>query len=67
MAKATVKNIAERMMNESMGFGFDDIFPRSSQEAGPVNKVGDTAVFVMTFHRARGYPKSYKVTVEEIQ
>lgn len=66
MTKPSTKKVAECIMNECMGFGFEGIFPRSSQEAGPVAKVGDVQAFPLTFHRARGYPKMYRITVQEI-
>lgn len=66
MAKPSVKKVAKIIMNECMGFAFDDIFPSAVQEAGPVESDGKTASFSMEFHRQRGTPKMYRVTVTEI-
>ena len=66
MAKPTVKKVAEAIMMESLGFGFNDIFPNANQEAGPVSVDGKTASFPMEFHRRRGAPKMYQITVTEI-
>lgn len=64
--KPTVKHVAECLLIESMGFGFDEVFPRAEQEGGPVKVANGVASFALTFFRRRGAPKRYEITVEEI-
>lgn len=66
MASPTTKQVAQTILDESMGFAFDELFPNSQQEAGPVAGKGKVQSFDMLFYRQRGHPKKYKITVEEI-
>lgn len=68
MPRPSLKKLTEAAATEMLGgFWVDDVLPNVGAEAtSPKRSADGQYSFDLTYHRERGHPKMYRVTIEEI-